>query len=345
MVSSLHIVGQAALTSIGLDAAQTCAAIRAKIKRFTPVEAQLLEHEEPQVGAQVAADRRLRIDERQWLLNLAAAALVQCSPRSDCALIWQVPEPSRAHPLSAGIEDDVLLAELVALLGVPLSAHSRVIHSGAAGLVEGLAIARELLDAGEVARCILGGADSLLRKPDLDRLAREQRSLGPGRSQGMVPGEGAAFVVVARSPSEEPSLRPAIRGLGLGFERKSVLSREPSVGDAFVQAFEAAIQDAELEEAEIDFVAGNFNGERYDAWETTHAHARCYRTRRERLPTLWPARSTGDMGAAGGAMALIAASEAIAGDYAAGPNATVELRSEGELRGVVVVCADRVRSA
>ena len=37
-------------------------------------------------------------------------------------------------------------------------------------------------------------------------------------------------------------------------------------------------------------------------------------------------------------MALIAASEAIAGDYAAGPNATVELRSEGELRGVVVVC-------
>ena len=57
MVSSLHIIGQAALTSIGLDAAQTCAAIRAKIKRFTPVEAQLLEHEEPQVGRASCRER------------------------------------------------------------------------------------------------------------------------------------------------------------------------------------------------------------------------------------------------------------------------------------------------
>jgi 3-oxoacyl-[acyl-carrier-protein] synthase-1 len=112
---------------------------------------------------------------------------------------------------------------------------------------------------------------------------------------------------------------------------------EPSVGDGFVQAFEAALQDAELAEAKIDFVAGNYNGERYDAWELSHAQTRCYRTRRERLPTLWPARSTGEMGVAGGAMAVIAAAHAIAEGYAVGPIATVQVRSEGALRGILVL--------
>lgn len=331
----LHVLGHGAVTAVGLDAAQTCAAIRAKIKRFGPLSAQLLEHEEPPIGARVAADRRLRADDREWLLNLAARALGQCSPglTAEAALIWQVPEPHREHSLTAGVSDEALLAELAARLGKPLSEHSRVVHSGAAGLIEGLALARELIDSGQVERCVIGGADSLLRQIDLDRLARDQRLLGPGRSQGVVPGEGAAFVVVGRGQGT-----PAIYGLGLGFERKTVLTGQLSVGDGFVQAFEAAIHDNHgIAEPAIDFVAGNCNGEHYDAWELSHAQARCYQTRRERLSTVWPARSTGELGVAGGAMALIVASVAIAEGYAAGPTATVQLRSEGELRGVAVL--------
>lgn len=335
MDSNLYILGQGAVTAVGLDAAQTCAAIRAGIKRFSPIAAQLLEHEEPPIGAPVSADPRLRSTDRKWLLNLAARALAPCSPTPETALIWQVPEPHRSHPLTVGVTDDELLAELAELLRKPLSPHSRVVHSGAAGLIEGLAIARELIAAGDVARCVIGGADSLLRKLDLDMLARDQRLLGPGQSQGSIPGEGAAFVVVGPREKDEGTL--AIRGLGLGYERNSVISSEPSVGDAFVQAFEAAIHDAGVKEAEIAFVAGNFNGERYDAWELAHAQPRCYQTRRERLPTLWPAKSTGEIGVAGGAMALIAAAQAIAQGYAVGPIATVQLRSEGELRGVAVL--------
>ncbi|MFV8754389.1 hypothetical protein ACNOYE_27905 [Nannocystaceae bacterium ST9] len=329
---ALHILARGAVTAVGLDAAQTCAAIRAKVKRFTPLSAQLLDHEDPPIGARVAADPRLRIDEREWLLNLAARALSQCALDPATALLWQVPEPQREHPLCAGVPDAALLAELRRKLGLPLSEHSRVLHGGAASLIEGLAIARELIGAGSVERCVIGGADSLLRPADLDALARDQRTLGPGRSQGLVPGEGAAFVVVGRGQAT-----PAIVGLGLAFERKTAVSGELSVGDGFVQAFESAIQAAELGEPDIEFVAGNVNGERYDAWEVAHAHARCYRTRRERLATLWPARSTGEIGVASGAMALIAASTAIAEGYAPGTTATLELRSEGELRGVAVL--------
>jgi 3-oxoacyl-[acyl-carrier-protein] synthase-1 len=329
---SLRVLGGGAVTAVGLDAAQTCAAIRAGIKRFGPIGPQLLDHEEPPIGARVSADPRLRSSERGWLLALAARALSQCEFGAETALLWQVPEDFRVHPLAAGIDDGPLLAELGKLLGKRLSPHSRVLRSGAAGVVEALAIARELIEGGEVSRFVIGGADSLLRKVDLDALSRDQRLLGPGIAQGLVPGEAAAFVLVGADESG-----PAIRGLGIGYERNSVIGGQPSVGDGFVQAFEAAIADAEVQEAKIDFVAGNHNGERYDAWEVSHGHARCYRTRRERLPTLWPARSTGEIGVAGGAMAVIAAAHAIAQGYAVGPIATVEVRSEGELRGIAVL--------
>lgn len=334
MTDALEILGYGATTAVGLTAAQTCAAIRAGIKRFSAIEAAVLDDEEPQIGARVSVDPRLRASDREWLLNLAGRALRECSLTPEIALLWQVPEAHRKHPLSEASEAE-LLASLAGLLGHPLSEHSRVLRSGAAGIVEALGIAGELCRAGKVERCIVGGADSLLRKLDLDRLARDQRLLGPDRAQGLVPGEGAAFVVVGLP--DPSSKRVTIRGLGLGYERNTVLEGRSSVGQGFCDAFAAAIQAAGFPEAQIDFVAGNFNGERYDAWEVSHTHARCYRTRRERLPVMWPSASTGELGLAGGAMALIAASVAIEQDYALGPTAAIQVRSEGELRGLVLI--------
>src|SRR5690606_27779435 len=178
---------------------------------------------------------------------------------------WLVPEPHRGHPLShpAGPDDAELIASLAAHLGQPISEHSRVLRSGAAGVVEGLGVALESIGAGKVERCVIGGADSLLRAHDLERLARDQRLIGPGRSQALVPGEGAAFVTVGRA--QPGSGRVAICGIGLGYEQATVLAGQRSVGEAFASAFESAIQAAGISEAEIDFVIGNSNGERYDA--------------------------------------------------------------------------------
>lgn len=342
---SLVLDAFAAVTAVGLTAAQTCAAIRAGVRRFSPIEAQILPEDEPQVGARVSADPRLRADAREWLLNLAARALREALAPAlrgpETALLWLVPEAARQHPLSATASDDQLLASLVERLGHPLSPASRVVRSGAAGCVEALGYARELLDAGEVARCVIGGADSLLRPHDLDRLRRDRRLLGPKQSQGLVPGEGAAFVVVARpDPEVDPDVEPApvyVHGLGVDYERNTVAGTAYSVGEAFASALTTALEDAGRREAEIAFVASNHNGERYDAWETAHTHARAYRTRRERLAVHWPASSTGEIGVASGALAILSAANAIAHGYAAGPLASVQLRSEGDLRGVAIV--------
>jgi 3-oxoacyl-[acyl-carrier-protein] synthase-1 len=340
----LELLASGAVTSVGLTAAQTCAAVRAGIKRNAPIEAQILAQQEPRIGARVSADPRLRSDDAQWLLNLAARALRECesTPAPETALLYLLPEQHRAHPLSQ-IGDSELLVRLELLMDRRFGPSSRVLRGGAAACVEALGLARELIGTGAAARCLIGGADSLLRRSDLDTLARDNRLVGSTQSQGLVPGEGAAFMLVG--PVDPDADRPVVcvRGLGIGYERHTVLSSESSVGEAFSSALTTAIADAGVSESEIDFVTGNYNGERYDAWETSHANARSYRTRRERLPVFWPAASTGEIGVAGGVLSILSAAAAIEGEYAIGPNgiagttASVQVRSDGELRGVVVL--------
>lgn len=336
----LEFIGAGAVTSVGLTAAQSCAAIRAGLRRFTPVEAQLLEHEEPRVGARVSADPRLRADDTQWLLSLAARSVAQCMRRKwapSTALFWLIPEQLRAHPLSQ-LDDAELLERLSTMLGYGFAPGSRIMRGGAASFVEALGRGAAQLAAGEAKRCLIGGADSLLRPSELDRLARDGRLISAHQSQGLVPGEGGAFALFspAKTASDQgPGV--TVRGVGLGYEENTVQGTAYSSGEAFTSALMAALDDAGVPEADIDFVAGNFNGERYDAWETSHANLRGYRTRRERLPKLWPASSTGEMGVAGGPMTLIASAIAMLGDYADGPTAAVQLRSDGELRGVAIL--------
>lgn len=347
MTHDLELLASGAVTAVGLTAAQTCAAIRAGIKRNAPVEAQILAHQEPRIGARVSADPRLRSDDAQWLLNLAARALRECESvpfDAQTVLLYLMPEQHRGHPLGQ-LGDSELLVRLELLMDRRFGPSSRVLRSGAAGCIEALGLARELIDSGAAAQCLIGGADSLLRRADLDVLARENRLLGPTQSQGLVPGEGAAFVLVGRGEPNPPpdSKTVRVRGLGIGYERNTVLGSESSVGEAFSSALTFALADAGISESEIDFVAGNYNGERYDAWETSHANARSYRTRRERLPVMWPAASVGEIGIAGGVLAIVAAADAIMGEYAikpdgaAGSVASVQVRSDGELRGVVVL--------
>ncbi|NVB42734.1 hypothetical protein G6O69_33240 [Pseudenhygromyxa sp. WMMC2535] len=349
MPEPLDILGVGAVTPVGLDAPQSCAALRAKIKRYTALENPVLPDREPRVGARVSAAPGLRRSEDEWLLNLSARALRECTARpkfeaESTALVLMIPEAHRAHTLCAREDADILQA-LRERLGLDFSPASRVLRHGAGSLAPALFVARELITSRAAKRCIIGGADSFLRRFDLERLAAVRRLHVPEVPQGVVPGEGAGFVLLGPQvrarpkPGDKrrPRRRVAVLGAGVGFEREIVLEGGSAVGEGMVRAVDAALLDAGIAEAEVDFVAGNFNGERYQAWEQTHAHARAYRTRREMLPMLWPATSFGETGVAGGVLALIAAATAIDLGYAPGKCAAVEARSEDELRSAVLL--------
>src|SRR4051812_3438239 len=101
MSSPLSIVAMGAVTAVGLDAVQTCAAIRAGLAGFsTAVE--LPAPQDGIIGAMVPASRALRQPKEAWLVNLASRAIGQCLdgllPSDAPALLLAIPDRSRQHP-------------------------------------------------------------------------------------------------------------------------------------------------------------------------------------------------------------------------------------------------------
>ena len=213
-----------------------------------------------------------------------------------------------------------------------------MLEGGAAAVYRGLDIAATMLRDRTVHYCIVGGVDSLINEADLSRLSASHRLRGPTNAQGLIPAEGASFLLVSHN-AQWRRLRPLgqLLGIGMGFETKSVLGEDYSVGDGLLDALSRAADQAHLDEAALAFVASTFNGERYGAWEAMIARPRFYRTRRERLELIYPAMSVGEMGTAAPAFAVIVACTAIDRGYAPGPQAMCEAASEEGLRGACVV--------
>jgi 3-oxoacyl-[acyl-carrier-protein] synthase-1 len=344
-MSALHLLGCGAVTPVGLTSFASCAAIRARISRIAD-EIEVPPPGEPIKAARVKAGRVLRRSEQEWLINLATKALQECvsalpTPDTEVALIACTPEPFRNHPGLAGLRERDLLDAFAHFVQLKLASESRVIANGAAGVFEALAAARNVLRLGRARYCIVGGFDSLLNETDVARLQQMGRLYGADNPQGVIPGEGAAFLVLSDVAGGAPYASIAsIAGFATAPEPNPVSGANYSVGDGLSRAVQRALADSgSIAEPDVDFVVSNHNGERYAAWESTMSHARSYRTRRERLEVVYPASSIGDIGAASAALSMIVAAVAIARGYAPGAVGMCEGRSESELRGAAVITA------
>ncbi|TPJ40066.1 hypothetical protein [Mesorhizobium sp. B2-6-5] len=337
----LYIAGSGAVTPAGLNAPQTVAAIRAGLSAF---EEMLLS--EPlgatQVVARIRAHSRLRRTDGQWLVNMAARAIGEAlrsgmRVSETTAILLAPPESFRNHPAYADIAPPDFLTAVMSATGQKFHAASRATDGGAAASIGLLERASELVEQQGVEQVLLGGVDSLVNDTDLARLGRAGRLKGADNAQGLVPGEAAAFVRLTRSPEGKAHVHAAIYGVGLAQEQDSVLSERYSQGRALLGALRDAVTGSGPSEPDIDFVISNSNGERYSGWEQLITRPRFYRTRREALATAFPAMTIGDIGAAGGALALMLAADSFVNDYAPGRTAVCELASENGLRAAAVM--------
>lgn len=335
----LWICGAGAVTPAGLDAPQTCAAIRAALSAFEEYI-----RSDPfgavQIVARIPAHWRLRRTEGEWLVNMAARALGEALASGDVAaeetvVLLAPPESFRGHPGYADVAPERFLTAVLAAAGVRVHPASRAVDGGPAATVGLLAHAQAALGQG-AGQVLLGGVDSLVNATDLARLDKAGRLKGDDNAQGLVPGEGAVFVRLRAV--REPAAAAAALGVGSAAEAETVIASERySQGIALRAALVEAVAAPAPPEPAIDFVVSNGNGERYSAWEAMIARPRFYRTRREHLPTAYPAMTVGEVGAAGGALALVVAADAFAQGYAPGRTAMIEAASEAGLRSAVVV--------
>ncbi|MBP7241253.1 hypothetical protein, partial [Amaricoccus sp.] len=284
----LWICGAGAVTPAGLDAAQTCAAIRAALSAFEEYI-----RSDPfgavQIVARIPAHWQLRRTEGEWLVNIAARALGEALASGDVAaeetvVLLAPPESFRGHPGYENVPPERFLAAVLEAAGVRVHPASRAVDGGPAATVGLLAHAQVVLAREGAAQVVLGGVDSLVNAADLARLDKAGRLKGDDNAQGLVPGEGAVFVRLRAV--REPGAAAATLGVGSAAEAETVIGSERySQGVALRAALVEAVAAPAPPEPAIDFVVSNGNGERYSAWEAMIARPRFYRTRREMLPT------------------------------------------------------------
>ncbi|HUK34345.1 MAG TPA: hypothetical protein VLV86_10560, partial [Vicinamibacterales bacterium] len=134
MAGQLAVSAVGAVTAIGLDAPQFCAAFRAGISgirriAFQPPPEALLP------AAPIPGRRILRPSEHAWLLNLASRAIHETLDRTDLrpetiVLLLSLPEPFRGHPAFFQNDPQEFVAVIESRLGIRFAAGSRILVDG-----------------------------------------------------------------------------------------------------------------------------------------------------------------------------------------------------------------------
>lgn len=324
------------ITAVGLTGATATAALRARIKRFREIPFRD-EHGQPIVASPVAAvtDGHIGWPRLQALASAAIRGCLGAPPRTRTALLLLLPEANRSgRPKQV---EDRLREDLLAEFGLHLSPeHIKVLSSGRAGGLAALLDAQHMLASGQVQRCLLVGVDSYLNRNDLRQLELERRLKTDENSDGFVPAEGAAaLLLTAIIPVHAMKVR--VHAAASDHETAGVLSDAPCRAEALTRCTRAALDHAGLDLSEVAFRITDITGERYDFVEHANMLGRLLRKRREHFPSWMPATSFGHMGAAAGITLLAVAYHAWLRGHAPGPTALCCAGSDAGLRATVVL--------
>ena len=299
-MSPLHIRAAGMVTAVGLDAASSCAAMRGRLDGFG--ETRFLG---PDGGWLIGAPVPLP---RNWigtkrLAHLAAGAIVEIlrkvpEAETDAALILCLAEETRpGRPIP---DAGAFAHQLAGILDLPATTKTHIIQHGRPSGFVALARARRLLAAGEARHVIIAGVDSYLTGPAIAHYLGRERLLVPGNANGFIPGEAAAAVLCSLDTGPL-----VLTGLGLSREEAFLYnglgedgSHLPLRGDGMTAAYKAAMDEAKVDLAHVEYRISDLIGEQYWFKQTTLASLRLERGRTP-FQDLWsPGENLGNIGAA-----------------------------------------------
>lgn len=148
----------------------------------------------------------------------------------------------------------------------------KVLMEGRAGFGSALQLAARYLANDEAAQVLLIGVDSYLNAADINAGLSEQRLFVKGNSNGFMPGEAAAVIVLRRGRHGEAGVH--VGGVGMATEEGRRDGSVPSRGKGLTEAVRAACRQAQLDPGQLAFRASDQNGEQFYAREAANAMAR-----------------------------------------------------------------------
>jgi 3-oxoacyl-[acyl-carrier-protein] synthase I len=332
----LTISSSGMITCVGHDAPSSCAAIRAAIANFTETRF-MGDGGEWLIGAQVELEQPWR--GRTKLVKMLASSITECLqgiPKQEwrhIALLLCVAEQQRPGRTEGLV--DLLYPELCKELQVEFSVHSAVIPRGRIAAVSALKQARQLIYKEGVSHVLIAGADSYLSWPTLRYYQNKQRLLTAENSNGFIPGEAGAAILVTKPHMQGKQLR--CWGLGFCIEEVTVESEEPLRADGLTVAIKEALQDAGVQMQDLDFRIADLSGEQYYFKEASLALSRTLRVLKEKFDIWHPADCIGETGAALGIVAFAIAKAAWEKRYAHGYGAMLHFNLDDGRRAAAVV--------
>jgi 3-oxoacyl-[acyl-carrier-protein] synthase-1 len=341
MTMQMAVLASGMVTGVGLTASTTCAAIRCGINNFN--ETHFVDgFGERIVGSEVPL-------ERPWrglikLAKMAASAVRECldalpvasKPDGALPLVLVIAEEDRPGRLP-GLGGPLLFS-VERELGLKFHPDSTVVAQGRVGGAVGLLRAHKLIEERGHARVILCGVDTFLSGPTLSAYDERERLLTARNSNGFIPGEAAAAILLGSSYTAETCI-VACRGLGFARETATVDSDQPLRAEGMVQAMKSALAAAGIGLEKVDYRISDLNGEQYRFKEVTLATTRIRRDHRVGFGVWHPADCIGEVGAAALPSMLGVLHCGARKRYLPGPTFLAYLSNDDDRRAAVVLSA------
>jgi 3-oxoacyl-[acyl-carrier-protein] synthase-1 len=332
------IVGAGMMTGVGLTAPASCAAIRCAIDNFTETRFMARDGEWI-IGSTVPLEQPWRGQAK--LVKMLAGPVRECldlipeAKPEDIPLLVCVAERDRPGRLD-GL-DNSLFFELQRELGLVFHADSELIAEGRVGGGLALRRARHLLYRPREPHrhVIVSGVDTFLVSPTLAAYDERDRLLTERNSNGFIPGEAGAALLVLAGQAEAPGL--ICPGLGFAEEQATIEAEEPLRADGLTRATLAALEEAGLTMVDMDYRITDVNGEEYAFKEADLVVSRLLRRHKERFDIWHPAECIGEVGAAALPCMLAVALDASRKHYAPGPNVFCHIGNDDGRRGALVL--------
>ncbi|MDQ1814457.1 hypothetical protein RBA41_14190 [Massilia sp. CCM 9210] len=340
---AIHSAGLCCAVGYNLDAA-TCA-MRANMDHFQQSDFKTTQHERVLVA-------RLD-DEDVWgqerLARWIAFAIADCLSsvgETDFAkvpLVWLAPEPERS-----GADSDwyaSVFSQAVDQLNLRFHPRSGVMPLGRAGLASALKQAAALLELPDCEQVLLVGADTYLNATTINAYLHAGRLQVRGNTDGFIPGEAAAAVLLQKAVLGNSSSDVAhkstsaihISGFGVGDEPGRLDGSVPSKSRGLTTAIRSAVNMSQRDYSALQFRVSDQNGESFFSREAANAITRVTPTGGNMLKLITIADCIGEVGAATGPAMLAYMSKIMSTPASPGECGFLHLANDTGLRCAVIL--------
>ncbi|MFY2564024.1 beta-ketoacyl synthase N-terminal-like domain-containing protein [Corallococcus terminator] len=306
---AVAVLGLGLCTPLGLTAHTTLVEMAAGTVRFFLTG--VLDSTGEPVRASLLTLLEARCSRTERVVALAATALQECldgvhlDGREALPLFIALPtNGSGAEVEQARVLD--ALAKVASPYRIHL-AEEGLCHEGRAGFFSALALAMEALQAGRARQVLVGAADSLCDPVSLKQLLGMHRLRCSTVRDGIIPGEGAGFVLLTRaSTARYRGLRPQghILAATVAKEPRPMTCGKPSLAEGLSTAFRHLRTHPTTEMKRVAQVLSCQTGETFWGHEFNRAYLRNAALMPEPLRVALLAETQGDVGAGAGVVQL-----------------------------------------